>query len=172
MRCAVIRLIIYPLPSNALAAQRALDTAISFPSGTVNALMKAAALEQRRVLLADSMGLSMGWGRCRLPPRDVGDGRDSIATLGGFLLAFGGTRTFHRLVCAIEDAGFVIQDTIMWLYGSGFPKRRDALKPASAARDGALSTTARIARATAKVRRGWGSAGKGVSRHRGCRLQS
>lgn len=49
---------------------------------------------------------------------------------GGFLLAFGGTRTWHRLACAIEDAGFVIQDTIAWLYGSGFPKRRDMLKPA------------------------------------------
>lgn len=57
----------------------------------------------------------------------------ALATIlrpGGFLLAFGGTRTAHRMVCAIEDAGFVIQDTIMWLYGSGFPKRRDMLKPA------------------------------------------
>ena len=41
---------------------------------------------------------------------------------GGFLLAMGGTRTYHRLVCGIEDAGFEIRDTIMWLYGSGFPK--------------------------------------------------
>lgn len=41
---------------------------------------------------------------------------------GGFLLAFGGTRTYHRIACAIEDAGFEIRDTIMWLYGSGFPK--------------------------------------------------
>ena len=41
---------------------------------------------------------------------------------GGFLLSFGGTRTYHRLVCGIEDAGFEIRDTIMWLYGSGFPK--------------------------------------------------
>jgi site-specific DNA-methyltransferase (adenine-specific) len=49
---------------------------------------------------------------------------------GGFLLAFGGTRTFHRLMCAIEDAGFVYQDTLLWLYGSGFPKRRDMFKPA------------------------------------------
>lgn len=36
---------------------------------------------------------------------------------GGYLLAFGGTRTFHRIACAIEDAGFEIRDTIMWLYG-------------------------------------------------------
>lgn len=41
---------------------------------------------------------------------------------GGFLLAFGGSRTFHRIACAIEDAGFMIKDTIMYLYGSGFPK--------------------------------------------------
>lgn len=41
---------------------------------------------------------------------------------GGYLLAFGGSRTFHRIACAIEDAGFEIRDTIMWLYVSGFPK--------------------------------------------------
>ena len=41
---------------------------------------------------------------------------------GGYLLAFGGSRTYHRICCAIEDAGFEIRDCIMWLYGSGFPK--------------------------------------------------
>lgn len=41
---------------------------------------------------------------------------------GGYMLTFGGTRTFHRIACAIEDAGFEIRDTIMYLYGSGFPK--------------------------------------------------
>lgn len=41
---------------------------------------------------------------------------------GGYLLAFGGTRTFHRIACAIEDAGFEVRDTLMWLFGSGFPK--------------------------------------------------
>ncbi len=41
---------------------------------------------------------------------------------GGFLLSFGGTRTYHRMACGIEDAGFEIRDCIMWLYGSGFPK--------------------------------------------------
>lgn len=54
----------------------------------------------------------------------------SILRPGGFLLAFGGTRTCHRMTCAIEDSGFVIQDCILWLYGSGFPKRKDTLKPA------------------------------------------
>lgn len=41
---------------------------------------------------------------------------------GGYLLAFGGTRTYHRIAVAIEDAGFELRDTLMWLYGSGFPK--------------------------------------------------
>ncbi len=47
---------------------------------------------------------------------------------GAMLLAFGGTRTFHRLTCAIEDAGFEIRDCLMWLYGSGFPKSLDISK--------------------------------------------
>lgn len=41
---------------------------------------------------------------------------------GAYLLAFGGTRTFHRLACAIEDAGWELRDTIMWVHGQGFPK--------------------------------------------------
>ncbi len=47
---------------------------------------------------------------------------------GGHLLAFGGSRTVHRMACAIEDAGFEIRDTIMWLYGQGFPKSLDVSK--------------------------------------------
>jgi site-specific DNA-methyltransferase (adenine-specific) len=49
---------------------------------------------------------------------------------GGHMLAFGGTRTWHRLAVAVEDAGFEIRDSIAWMYGSGFPKHRAALKPA------------------------------------------
>lgn len=41
---------------------------------------------------------------------------------GGYLLAFGGSRTYHRIACAIEDAGFEIRDCIMWIYCNGFPK--------------------------------------------------
>ena len=47
---------------------------------------------------------------------------------GGHLLAFGGTRTYHRMTVAIEDAGFEIRDSIHWLYGSGFPKSLDVSK--------------------------------------------
>ena len=59
-----------------------------------------------------------------------------VAKPGAYLLAFGGTRTFHRLAVAIEDAGWEIRDTVMWVYGSGFPKSHNgpwggtALKPA------------------------------------------
>jgi DNA modification methylase len=59
---------------------------------------------------------------------------------GGHLLAFSGSRTYHRMTVAIEDAGFEIRDQIMWVYGSGFPKSKNldgrwagwgtALKPA------------------------------------------
>jgi DNA modification methylase len=47
---------------------------------------------------------------------------------GGHLLAFGGTRTWHRLACAVEDAGFEVRDSIAWMYGSGFPKSLDVSK--------------------------------------------
>ena len=47
---------------------------------------------------------------------------------GGHLLAFAGTRTQHRMACAIEDAGFDIRDMIAWVYGSGFPKSLDVSK--------------------------------------------
>lgn len=47
---------------------------------------------------------------------------------GGHLLAFGGPRTWHRLACGIEDAGFEVRDSIAWLYGSGFPKSLDVSK--------------------------------------------
>lgn len=47
---------------------------------------------------------------------------------GGHLLAFGGSRTWHRLAAAIEDAGFEIRDSIAWIYGSGFPKSLDVSK--------------------------------------------
>src|SRR3569623_2617186 len=59
---------------------------------------------------------------------------------GGHLLAFSGSRTYHRMVCNIEDAGFEIRDQVMWIYGSGSPKSHNldgdrkgwgtALKPA------------------------------------------
>lgn len=73
---------------------------------------------------------------------DVAMWREALRVLkpGGHLLSFGGARTYHRMACAIEDAGFHIRDQIMWIYGSGFPKSHNlegdwdgwgtALKPA------------------------------------------
>jgi DNA modification methylase len=59
-------------------------------------------------------------------------GREALRVTkpGGYLLAFGGTRTHHRLVCALEDAGWIIRDELDWIYASGFPKGKANLKPA------------------------------------------
>jgi site-specific DNA-methyltransferase (adenine-specific) len=53
-----------------------------------------------------------------------------VAKPGAYLLAFGGTRTVHRMTCALEDAGWVIRDMLVWAYAQGFPKSRASLKPA------------------------------------------
>jgi DNA modification methylase len=67
---------------------------------------------------------------------------------GGHLCAFGGTRTYHRMACAIEDAGFEIRDSLHWVYGSGFPKSLDVSKAIDKQRD----DRADIYRVTAWVR--------------------
>jgi DNA modification methylase len=67
---------------------------------------------------------------------------------GGHLLAFGGTRTYHRMAAAIEDAGFEIRDSLHWVYGSGFPKSLDVSKAIDKQRD----DRADIYRVTAWVR--------------------
>jgi len=81
--------------------------------------------------------MGKGWDRTGVA-NDVETWRQALRVLkpGGHLLAFSGTRTYHRMVCAIEDAGFEVRDQIGWLYGSGFPKSHNgewggtALKPA------------------------------------------
>ena len=69
---------------------------------------------------------------------------------GGFLVAFGGARRFHRLACAIEDAGFELVDGLLWLYGNGFPKGLDVAKAIDKRRDDrsdVYRVTALVARA-------------------------
>lgn len=71
---------------------------------------------------------------------DVWSAVKRVLKPGAHLVAFGGTRTYHRLACAVEDAGFEVRDMLEWLYGSGFPKSHNlegewegwgtALKPA------------------------------------------
>jgi site-specific DNA-methyltransferase (adenine-specific) len=68
---------------------------------------------------------------------------------GGHLLAFGGTRTYHRMTVAIEDAGFEVRDSIHWVYGSGFPKSLDVSKAIDKADTGT---------AAAAEFEGWGTA--------------
>ena len=101
---------------------------------------------------------------------------------GGHLLAFGGSRTWHRIAVAIEDAGFEVRDSIAWLYGSGFPKSLDIekainksagveyeAKPASGvgfmnARDDGYNTTlnqlSQVGESTSEAKQwaGWGTA--------------
>ena len=82
--------------------------------------------------------------------------REALRVLkpGGHLLAFSGSRTYHRMAVAIEDAGFEIRDQIMWVYGSGFPKSLDVSKAIDAA------AGAEQAHATPEAQRwqGWGTA--------------
>lgn len=73
-----------------------------------------------------------------------------VAKPGAMLLAFGGTRTHHRLMSAIEDAGWEIRDCLMWLYGSGFPKSMDISK--------AIDKAAGAKTDAAKEWDGWGTA--------------
>jgi site-specific DNA-methyltransferase (adenine-specific) len=104
---------------------------------------------------AASVNLDSPYGRARVGTGFMGmkwDGGDvamrtetwaaalRVAKPGAHLVAFGGTRAFHRMWCAIEDAGWELRDTLMWLYGTGFPKSSNqdgdwegwgtALKPA------------------------------------------
>jgi DNA modification methylase len=78
----------------------------------------------------------MGKAWDELPPGEEW-GRECLRVLkpGAHLLAFGGSRTYHRLACAVEDAGFEVRDQIMWLYGSGFPKSLDVRKSIHKRRD-------------------------------------
>ena len=79
--------------------------------------------------------MGKGWDHA-VPGREFWEEALRVAKPGAYLAAFGGTRTFHRLACAIEDAGWELRDTLMWVYGSGFPKSHNgdwggtALKPA------------------------------------------
>jgi site-specific DNA-methyltransferase (adenine-specific) len=75
---------------------------------------------------------------------------------GGHLVAFSGTRTYHRMACAIEDAGFEIRDQIGWTYGSGFPKSLDVSKQISKAEDSGCKREGCFDKA--EEWKGWGTA--------------
>jgi site-specific DNA-methyltransferase (adenine-specific) len=95
---------------------------------------------------------------------------------GGHVVAFSGTRTYHRMACAIEDAGFEVRDMLSWLYGSGFPKSHDVSKQLDKSaghwrgRAGAVTISDQVAKGTeyertdkgdpitAAAAAGWGTA--------------
>ena len=65
--------------------------------------------------------MGKGWDHA-VPGAEFWEAALRVAKPGAYLAAFGGTRTFHRLACAIEDAGWELRDTLMWVYSTGFPK--------------------------------------------------
>ncbi len=107
-------------------------------------IVNADCLEHLATLEADSVdaivsdppyGLSFmgkGWDHS-VPGPEYFAAQLRVAKPGAHLVAFGGTRTYHRLACAIEDAGWEMRDCLMWLYGSGFPKSHDVSKGIDAA---------------------------------------
>jgi len=109
-----------------------------FPEPDIN-LMQGDCLEVMRDMDACSIDtiitdppyalkfMGKGWDKV-LPPVDVWKECLRVAKPGAMLMAFGGTRTYHRLTCAIEDAGWEIRDCVMWVYGSGFPKSTNISK--------------------------------------------
>jgi DNA modification methylase len=85
---------------------------------------------------------------------------------GGHLLSFGGTRTWHRIAVAIEDAGFEVRDSIAWMYGSGFPKSLDISK----AVDKAAGVERERTSYTGGIASGSGNYGGGGRIHKGTKV--
>jgi site-specific DNA-methyltransferase (adenine-specific) len=65
-----------------------------------------------------------------VPNTDFWQAMYRVAKPGAYLMAFGGTRTVHRIATNIEDAGWIIRDQLVWIYATGFPKGKANLKPA------------------------------------------
>ena len=99
--------------------------------GDCREVMKAMEPESIDSIVSDPpYGLSFmgkGWDH-GVPGVEFWEAALRVAKPGAHLLAFGGTRTYHRLTVAIEDAGWDIRDCVMWVYGSGFPKSHDVSK--------------------------------------------
>lgn len=87
---------------------------------------------------------------------DVALWREVLRVLkpGGHLLSFGGTRTYHRMACAIEDAGFEIRDQILWVYSQGFPKSQNVGKMLDK-RAGAVRKQIGVSRSISCIERGY-----------------
>ena len=71
--------------------------------------------------------MGRAWDRC-LPDPEIWAEAFRVAKPGAYLVAFGAPRLYHRLACQIEDAGWILRDSLLWLFGSGFPKSLDVSK--------------------------------------------
>ena len=103
-----------------------LDLMARMPPGSVQAVVTDPPYE------LDFMGHGWDRGGVSFDPKTWRLVHDVLVP-GGYLLAFGGSRTYHRLACAVEDAGFEVRDSIIWLYSSGMPKSQDVGKVVPAA---------------------------------------
>ncbi len=111
--------------------------------------------------------MGRGWDR-QVPGPEYWAAILRVCKPGALMLAFGGTRTWHHLACAIEDAGWDIRDTLMWLYGCGFPKAADVGKmidKAKGAERKVIGTKMGLPGYTLSANSGGVSYGKGVSGH-------
>jgi site-specific DNA-methyltransferase (adenine-specific) len=95
-----------------------------------------------------------------------------VAKPGAHLVAFGGTRTYHRLTCAIEDAGWEIRDCLSWLYGSGFPKSHNGPWGGTALKPGWEPIILARKPLAGTVATNWGQHGTGALNIEGCRIEA
>ena len=122
--------------------------------GDLRGVLPSLALQVDHVITDPPYGLSFmekGWDQS-VPGPEYWQAIKNACKPGAMLLAFGGTRTYHRLCCAIEDAGWEIRDSLMWLHGQGFPKAADVGKMIDKAK-GAVPATPEAAKWT-----GWAAA--------------
>lgn len=133
----------------------------SITAGDCRTVMGSMAPESVDAIVSDPpYGLAFmgrGWDH-ELPGPEYWEAAWRVAKPGAHLIAFGGTRTWHRLVCAIEDAGWEIRDSLLWLYGQGMPKGEDLAKAFDRRRD--RKDLDAILQFTAAVRAARDAAGK------------
>ncbi len=105
-----------------------------------------------------------------VPPVEVWAECLRVLKPGGYLLAFAGTRTQHRMACRIEDAGFEIRDMIAWVYGSGFPKSHNGEWGGTALKPALEPITMARKPLTGTVEANWREHGTGALNIDGCRV--
>jgi site-specific DNA-methyltransferase (adenine-specific) len=113
--------------NNTIKQEKILDKATLFHGNNMDALKELEDNSIDSVVTDPPYGLSLLNNKWDYDVPSVEFWREIYRVIkpGGYILSFGGTRTYHRMVVNIEDAGFEIRDQIMWIYGQGFPKSRN-----------------------------------------------